>query len=135
MTLVLTACFWLAFVLTVATCVLILAPATRIEIRVWRSLHVQSLRRYLTRGQPEKGPFDPVVTAQLARRNLFWHLALTGLFAFQLLVASVSKGSWWRPLAAPLILPCIAYFAGSLVQRQKMVLMHFLGLAPQRRCN
>jgi len=132
MTSLLATCYWLAMGLSVATGLLLLVPPARVELRLWRRLRVQSLRRWLTRKRRVDEPLEPQITRRIARRNLLWHLVLTGLFASQLLAAAHSEGRWWRPLAAPLIVPCIAYFAGSLVQRQKLALLRFCGASRLR---
>lgn len=69
-------------------------------------------------------PYHRELTVQIARRNLFWHILLTGLFVTQIAWGLVSEGAWWRPLTVPLVIPCIGYFAGSLVQRQKMAIVY-----------
>jgi hypothetical protein len=125
MTLFLTACFLSAVALTAATGLLVILPATRAELAIWRRLRIQSLRRRLTRTRHVDQPLEAGVTARIARRNLHWHLVLSGLFTAQLGAAIGSEGRWWRPLAAPLIVFCVAYFAGSLVQRQKLVVLQF----------
>jgi len=68
-------------------------------------------------------PLHPQLTVRFARRNLVWHLVLTGLFSSQVAWALVSEGRWWRPLTVPLVIFCIGYFAGSLVQRQKIAIV------------
>jgi hypothetical protein len=60
----------------------------------------------------------------IARTNLRWHLILTFLF-FGLLARALWAGSeWWSALAGLLIVPSLAYFVGSLVQRQKIAILH-----------
>ncbi len=132
MTLLLTLCFWLALGLSAATGCLMFAPAMHIELSIWRRFRVQHLRRWLTRSRHVAQPLDPIVTTDIARRNLRWHLFFTSLFCVQMAVAAVSEDRWWRPLAPLLVLPCIAYFAGSMVQRQKMVIVYFRRAAPRR---
>lgn len=116
-------CFWLALCLTVATAGLIVAPVQRFELAIWRRLRIQSVRHRLSRKRHAVEAFDPLVTLGMARRNLLWHLFFTGFFSLQLGVARVSNGTWWQPLAVLLIVPCAAYFVGSLIQRKKVVVL------------
>ncbi len=130
MTAALTTCFAAAALLTLATAVLLLLPVTRRELRLWHRLRTGALRRRLTGRARVPEPLDPLETPRRARRNLLWHLVMTGLFAGQLAVSISAHGRWWRPLALPLVVPCLAYFAGSLVQRQKIAV---LAIASTRR--
>lgn len=124
MTLVLSLFALLSATLVVATIALLAVPATTAEVALWRRLRTQSVRRWLTRRRHFSEPLDPVSTPQAARKNLLWHLVLTALFSTQLAIAAASPGAWWRPLAALLVLPSVAYFVGSLVQRQKVAILH-----------
>lgn len=123
MTLVLAASAWLSAILVLVTIALLAVPTTPAERALWRRLRTASLRRWLTRRSAPTAPLDPASTAQVARKNLRWHLALTTLFSAQLAIAAASERAWWRPLALLLVLPSIAYFAGSLVQRQKIAIL------------
>jgi hypothetical protein len=124
MTLVLTVFAWLSATLVVVTIALLAVPTTPAELALWRRLRTQSVRKWLTRRRNLSEPLNPVSTPQVARKNLLWHLVLTALFSTQLAIAAASEGAWWRPLAALLVLPSVAYFVGSLVQRQKVAVLH-----------
>jgi len=130
---VLAACFAMAAVLTIGTGLLLLAPTTSAELRIWRRVRVSSLRRWLTRTRHVEEPLDSDVTTRIARRNLYWHLVLTGLFAVQLGIALGSVGAWWRPFAAVLVVPCLAYFLGSVVQRQKIAVIQMRSALHEQR--
>ena len=105
------------------TILLVVMPASRLELRVWHTVRVTHLRRWLTRNRQVVEPFHRETTLRIARRNLRWHLVLTALFSFQLGVASASTEAWWRPLPLLLLVPCVAYMLGSLVQRQKIAII------------
>ena len=62
-------------------------------------------------------PLEEKRTVQIGRKSLLWHLILSFVFSTQIACAIGSEGSWWRPLAIILVVPSVAYFAGSLVQR------------------
>ena len=132
MTLVLSAFAWLSTTLVVATIALLAVPTTQAELALWRRLRTQSVRRWLTRRRNLSEPLNPFSTPRVARKNLLWHLVLTSLFSTQLAIAAASPGAWWRPLAALLVLPSVAYFVGSLVQRQKVAILHSRSLRVRR---
>ena len=116
--------------LTTITILLVVIPVGRWELRVWHRLRVAQFRRWLTRSRHVREPLHPDRTVRIARRNLQWHIVLTALFSFQLGVAAAAKDAWWRPLALLLVVPCVAYMLGSLVQRQKVAI---IGLRTGRR--
>jgi hypothetical protein len=124
MTLVLTVFAWLSATLVAVTIALLAVPTTTAELPLWRRLGTQAVRRWLTRRRSLAEPLNPVSAPQVARKNLLWHLVLSALFSTQLAIAAASEGAWWRPLAGLLVLPSVAYFVGSLVQRQKLAILH-----------
>lgn len=124
MTLILTASAWLSAILAVLTCALLAAPVIPGERLLWRRLRIPLVRRWITRRRQLSGVLDFATTPLAARRNLRWHLGLTSLFAAQLAMAAGSRETWWRPLVALLVLPSVGYFVGSLVQRQKIAILH-----------
>jgi hypothetical protein len=124
MTLVLTVFALLSATLVVLTIALLAVPPTPAELALWHRLRTRSVRRWLTRRRGLFEPLNPVSTPRVARKNLLGRLVLTALFSFQLAIAAGSEGAWWRPLAALLILSSVAYFVGSLVQRQKVAILH-----------
>lgn len=116
-------CLWASVCLFAGTIGLLTVPITHRELKLWRSLRISSLRRWVSQREPANEPLDSQRTVRIARRNLVWHLILTGLFCFQIGWAVASPGRWWRPLTTPLVVFCIGYFAGSLVQRQKVAIV------------
>ena len=132
MTLVLSVSAWLSATLAVATIALLVVPPTAAEVALWHRLRTQSVRRWLTRRRDMSEPLNPVSTPQVARKNLLWHLVLTALFSTQLAIAAASPSTWWRPLAVLLVVPSVAYFVGSLVQRQKVAILHSRSLRVRR---
>jgi hypothetical protein len=109
--------------LTAVTALLIVLPPTPAELRIWRRLRLSQVRHWLTRRDAARGVRSRSAIAIGARRNLAWHLVLTGLFAFQLAVGAARPEAWWRPLAVLLVAPSAAYFLGSLVQRHKIAIV------------
>ncbi len=123
MTAVLTVFAGLAWVLTAITAVFVLVPTAGSEHRIWHRLKVARVRRWLTRRRSVSEPYQAEATMRIARRNLWWHLVMTALFTSQLAIAAGSPRAWWRPGALILIVPCLAYLLGSVVQRQKIAII------------
>ena len=121
MTTALAACLLIQLGACVATAVLVIAPPTRSEVAVWRFARVQVVRRWITRRRRVTDRLHATDTTRGARRNLLWHLCLTGVFAF-LAGGAVAKPDdiWSGVLALLLVAPGVAYLVGSLVQRQKI---------------
>lgn len=132
MTLVLTVCACLSAVIVLIAIALLFAPITPAELALWRRLRTQALRKWITRRRHVDEPLDRVSTPQIARRNLLWHLVLTVVFSTQLARAAASPQLWWRPLAPLFMLPSVAYFAGSIVQRQKLAVLHLRSAVTRR---
>jgi len=130
MTKLLIACLVLSALLIAATIALLTTRVMPVELELWRFLRIRSLRRWITKRRKVNQPLEEERTAQIARKNIVWHLVLTTVFFTQIASAIVSEGSWWRPLAVILIIPCLAYFAGSMVQRQKIAIIQLRRLSP-----
>jgi hypothetical protein len=122
-------CFVVSLITLVATTLLLFFPVSRSELRLWRLLRARSLRHWISTRRRVNEPLDPHLTPALAQRNLLWHLVLNALFSGQIAGALFSTQTIWRPLAPVLVLPCLAYLAGSVVQRQKIAIVrsHQLG--------
>ena len=120
---VLAASLAISLLTLVLTVPMLALPASPSELRMWRFLRLSLLRRWITKRRKVNEPFDPQATPAIARRNILWHLFLNSVFTVQLVVALVSRGSGWRPLAPLLVIPCVAYLAGSAVQRHKLVIV------------
>jgi len=116
-------CLILSALLIAATIALLATRVMPVELDLWRFLRIRSLRRWITKRRGVHEPLEEERTVQIARKNIVWHLVLTVVFFTQIASALVSEGSWWRPLAVILVIPCLAYFVGSLVQRQKIAII------------
>ena len=117
-------CLILLGFLAASTLALAAIPVVPGELELWRVLRIQVIRRWITKRRRVNQPLRNVKTMEIARTNLRWHLLLTFLF-FGLLARALWAGSeWWSALAGLLIVPSLAYFVGSLVQRQKIAILH-----------
>ncbi|HYC60728.1 MAG TPA: hypothetical protein VEK79_14285 [Thermoanaerobaculia bacterium] len=96
---------------------LVMRPSAA-ERRLWRRLGVQHLRRRLTRARD--GRLDARIGAA-AKRNIVWHLVLTLVIALLVLHPAVRSMRYRGVVDAFAVAGCVAYVAGSVVQRQKIV--------------
>jgi len=113
--------------------VFLTVPFSRVELRFWRRLRVRALRLWITRRRRVEEPLHREQTRRAARRNILWHLFFSALFSFQIAAALLLPGRWWQPLAPLLAVPCIAYLAGSVVQRQKLAIVELRWRRAARR--
>jgi hypothetical protein len=112
--------FAVAIVFALANLPLLFVPPGRSEQRLWRTLGVQHLRRWITRRRNPGHRHRDGETALIARTNIWWHAGLG------VVLASLIFHPWLRsgpPRIARyfLLAGCVAYFIGSIVQRQKLV--------------
>ena len=123
MTEVLVYCLLISVAMLMVTAGLLVVPVTPSELSLWRRLRVSSVRRWITKRRNVKEPLHPELTLKTAKVNLKWHIMMTGLFSMQLAWAAASRGAWWRPLAFLVFFFSVAYFVGSVVQRQKIAIL------------
>jgi drug/metabolite transporter (DMT)-like permease len=113
--------FALGVVLALANVTVLVIRPTRAEQRLWRSLRVQRLRRWITRRRNPHQVHVGTDTLAIARTNTRWHLVL-GLVLAALILHPQLRTWPMRLLRYALLIGCVAYFFGSLVQRQKIVI-------------
>ena len=101
---------------------LVLAPRVG-EQRVWRRLRVQTVRRWITRRRGAGKRQAPASILIDAKRNIVWHLVLSLLIAVLVLHPAIASLSYRGVVYAFAIAGCMAYVAGSVVQRQKIVII------------
>jgi hypothetical protein len=123
MTEVLFGCLILTSFLVAGTLALMVLPVRPGELRLWGVLQTRVLRRWITRRRNVNQPLHGVRTLVIAKTNLWWHLILTALFFGLIARAALDESCWWRPLAVVMAIPAVAYFLGSLMQRQKIAII------------
>ncbi|HYC91975.1 MAG TPA: hypothetical protein VEO54_22375 [Thermoanaerobaculia bacterium] len=107
---------------------LVMRPSVA-EQRLWRRFRVQQARRWLTRARDAgKGHGREGIVA-VAKRNILWHLVLTLVIALLVLHPALTSLRYRGAVYAFAVAGCLAYVAGSVVQRQKIVV-----LANRRAC-
>ena len=106
-----------------ASIALALIPLRQNELPLWRRLGLGRLRKRLTRRLRRAEPLAHDETVRTARRNIWWHVALTGALMIQGFGALADGPVWRWALGVVSAIPALAWLAGSLVQRQKMALI------------
>ncbi|MBV8517818.1 MAG: hypothetical protein JO197_10505 [Acidobacteria bacterium] len=112
--------FAIGALLTLANVPLLIVPASAAEQRLWRRLGVQHLRRRITRRRDPRQPHREGRTLAVARRNIVWHLVLSGVFTAEMLQPFLVRVPF-HLAAVALLCGCVAYLTGSILQRQKIV--------------
>jgi hypothetical protein len=120
---ILIACLMFQALALVATIALVTMPIRPEELRFWHLLRIQQARKWITRRRKLIQPLAPDRTVKIARDNLRWHLILAFLFCGLTGRAVVADNILLRLLGSLLLIPSIAYLAGSLVQRQKIAIL------------
>ena len=92
------------------------------ERRFWRNVGIGRLRRRLTgfRGAPPR--HRDADTLSFARTNILWHAGLSLLAGAMMFHPSVQTWAL-RPARYVLVFGVVMYFVGSLVQRQKILIV------------
>lgn len=99
---------------------LVLRPSLR-EQRLWRRMGIQRVRRWISRRRHPGYKHRDGRTPEVARTNILWHLALSVILSWLIFHPMIRTGPL-RLCRYLLVLACVAYFIGSLVQRQKIVI-------------
>jgi hypothetical protein len=107
----------------VGTLALMVIPITRGELRLWHSLGVRRVRRWITSTRRVRQPLHNDRTRRIARANLRWHFVLTCLFCFMVARALRLGHEWLQITAGLLTIPALAYLLGSVVQRQTLAIV------------
>ena len=115
-------CLLSSLAMLTATLAFLLVPVFPSERALWRQLRIQEIRKWITKRRKPGESRHPAETLEKARSNLKWHILLTALFCMQLAMAVASKESRWWPFTLPLFVFSLAYFVGSVVQRQKIAI-------------
>ena len=104
---------------------LIYLPVTVIEQKVWQKLNIRILRHWVTTRGTEKWAQKGTVHNAIghARKNIAWHGIITFTFCFLIVRAQFIDNAILQYGSQLLLLPSIAYLLGSIIQRQKMVII------------
>jgi len=104
---------------------LIYLPVTEMEQKLWQKLNIRMLRHWVTRRGTEKwaqkGTIHNVI--ERSRKNIAWHGIITFAFCFLIVRAQFIDNVLIQYSSQLLLLPSIAYLFGSIIQRQKMVVI------------
>jgi hypothetical protein len=112
-------------VLAMISIPLIYLPVTEIEQRFWQKLKIRILRHWVTKNGTEKWAQKGTIhkVAERSRKNIAWHGIITFTFCFLIFRAQFIDNGFIQCGSQLLLLPSIAYLFGSIIQRQKMVII------------
>ncbi len=112
-------------VLSIISIPLICLPVTEIEQKFWQKLNIRMLRHWVTKRGTEKwaqkGTIQNVI--ERSRKNIAWHGIITFTFCFLIVRAQFIDNVFIQYSSQLLLLPSIAYLFGSIIQRQKLVII------------
>ncbi len=116
--------FYISLFIGVVSIGLLYLPVTKTEQYFWTILRIRKLRHWVTKENTQKwnsenGDLDIV---QISRRNIKWHILLTFVFTSLILQGQLVNNVLGL-LSHLLLIPILGYFIGSIIQRQKIVLI------------
>lgn len=117
--------FLFSFLIGIISIVLLYIPPSKIEQQFWNKINIGKLRHVVTKKKTEKTQPNSIDTSLLnrSRKNIKWHILMTFLFSFMMLRAQFIENVLFHFLSYLLLVPTILYFVGSVIQRQKMVVL------------
>ena len=112
-------------ILAVLSVPLIYLPATELERKVWHILHIRIFRHWVTKKGTErwaqKGTIQNVV--ERSRKNIAYHGIITFTFCSFMARAQFVDNVFIQYTSTIFLVPSVAYFLGSLIQRQKLIII------------
>lgn len=116
--------FYIGLFIAIASIGLLFLPVTKTEQNFWSLLHIRKLRHWVTKKKTQKwnqknGDLDII---QISKKNIKWHILLTFIFSFLMFQGQLIDNIL-GVLSNLLLIPIFAYFIGSIIQRQKIVLI------------
>jgi hypothetical protein len=111
----------ICIILAVVSFPIMYLPATKTELKCWQKLNISALRHWVTKKGTHKGTIQNVV--ERARKNIAWHGILTFTFFFLMARAQFIDNLFIQYASQLLLIPSIGYFLGSIIQRQKLVIV------------
>jgi hypothetical protein len=113
------------FVLAIVSIPLIYMPATEIEQKFWQKLNIRILRHWVERRGTEKWVQKATIqnVIERSRKNITYHGMITFAFIPFMVRAQFIDNVFIHYSVQLWLFPSIAYFLGSIVQRQKLVII------------
>ena len=115
----------ISFAIGITSIILISLPETRIEQKLWNKLNIKKIRYWVTKRNTEKSNTNNYDKSLLdrSRKNIVWHITITFVFTFFIFRAHYFNNEIIQYLSFLLFLPILTYFIGTIVQRQKIVIL------------
>jgi hypothetical protein len=115
----------LCLMLAISSLPFMYLPVTELEQKLWHKLNIRILRHWVSRKGTEKWPQKSTLQNIIdrSRKNIAWHGIMTLTFCL-LMVQTQSLDIKLIQVGSSLfVIPSIAYFVGSVIQRQKLVII------------
>lgn len=115
----------ICLLLAISSFPLIYLPITEKEQKLWQKLNIRLLRHWVTKKGTERWAQKSSVQNVIgtARKNIAWHGIMTFVFCTLIAQAQFAQNILVQFGSYLFLLPSIAYFFGSVVQRQKLVII------------
>jgi hypothetical protein len=115
----------ICIILAIIAIPLIYLPPTRTEQKFWQKLNIRILRHWATKRGTEKWVQKSTIHNIIinSRKNIAWHGIITFTFCFLMARAQFVDNVFIQYGSQIFLLPSIAYFMGSIIQRQKSVII------------
>lgn len=112
-------------VLAIISVPLIYLPATELEQKFWQNLNIGHLRHWVRKMGTEKLAQKNTIhnVIERSRKNIAWHGIITFTFCFLMIRAQFIDNEIIQYGSHLLLIPSIAYFLGSIVQRHELVIV------------
>jgi hypothetical protein len=116
--------FYIGIFIGILSIGLLFLPATNTEQHIWTRLRIRKLRHWVTkkktqRWKSENANLDLI---QISKKNIIWHILLTFSFSLLMLQGQLANNVLGL-FSNVLLIPILGYFIGSIIQRQKIVLI------------
>ena len=116
--------FAIGILIGLISIMIIFLPATQIEQNLWSILRIRKLHHWVTKHKTVKSSFkkDDYNLIEISQRNVVWHVILTFIFSLLMFRAQYTNDIV-QSISHILLVPILAFFPGSIIQRQKIVVL------------
>jgi hypothetical protein len=116
---------FVCLIMAIVSISLMYIPVAETEKILWQKLHLRLLRQWVTKRGTEKwaskGTIQNVI--ERSRKNIAWHGIMTFTFFLLMIRAQFVDDVRIQYASYFFLLPSMSYFIGSIIQRQKLVII------------
>jgi hypothetical protein len=116
---------FVCLIMAIVSIPLMYLPVTETEKILWQKLHLRLLRQWVKKRGTEKWAYKGTIqnVIERSRKNIAWHGIMTFTFFFLMIRAQFVDDVLIRYASYFFLLPSMSYFIGSIIQRQKLVII------------